>query len=64
VVARAQRVVLENVLADCWPVGMGCEEEETNLVLLQESPFGALFGLAALAVVAPLHGVAHGRHGG
>jgi len=43
---------------------MGCEEEETNLVLLQESPFGALFGLAALAVVAPLHGVAHGRHGG
>ena len=34
------------------------------LALLQEPPFLALFGLRALLVVAPLDGVAHGRHGG
>ncbi len=32
-------------------------------MLLKESPFCALLWLATLAVVAPLDGVAHGRHG-
>jgi hypothetical protein len=34
------------------------------LALLQEPPFLTLLRLRALLVVAPLNGVAHGRHGG
>lgn len=34
------------------------------LVLLEESPFLALLWLTTLAMVAPLDGIAHGRHGG
>lgn len=36
----------------------------TDLVLFEETEFLALFGLGTLFVIAPLDGIAHGRHGG
>lgn len=36
--------------------------EEVYLVLLEESPFLTFFWLASFFVVAPLDGIAHGRH--
>jgi hypothetical protein len=39
-------------------------KEGTNLVLLENTPFLTSFELTTLAVVAPLNGVAHGRHAG
>lgn len=36
----------------------------TNLVLFEKAPFLALERLGALFVIAPLNGVAHGRHVG
>ncbi len=32
-------------------------------MFFEEAPFLALFGLASFAVVAPLDGISHGRHG-
>jgi hypothetical protein len=34
------------------------------LMLLQKTPFLTFSWLRTLAMVAPLHGIAHGRHGG
>lgn len=36
----------------------------TDLVFLENTPFLATFKLATLAVLPPLHSIAHGRHGG
>lgn len=66
IVFCAKRVVLLRRLV-CFGsallvTGFSSKGEVTYLVLLKNTPFLASFELSTLAVVAPLDGVAHGRH--
>jgi hypothetical protein len=62
VVCGAEFVILWQWLN--WDMGMRLYWKGMYYVFLEKAPFLAFFGLASLAMVAPLDGVAHGRHGG
>jgi len=58
---EVRAVAFEGAEKPCEDI-MNTPEIDTDLVLLEETPFLAALDLTTLFVVAPLNGVAHGRH--